>query len=225
MATAGAVSVAVELGVSPEGGCLAQRLSEIAASVAPEDMLEPALRAIVTESGAAAGALCFFDSRQDLLRLAAEVGLSDEGCRQLRAVRRGAATGWDIPLHGLVNRRAYLIDSAAQNRYVPPLVEPPGSMRAIVAWDAHQVDDLLDMVRPDIALIDLALGSRDVRPIVAKLASLEPVPTVAFVLGTDPAAPHFRAAMTYPIVATRARPLDQLLAKVSEAKGPIDGRR
>src|SRR5206468_7547218 len=94
-----------------------------------------------------------------------------------------------------------------------------------MAWDAHHVDDLLAMVRPDVALIDLALGSRDVRPIVAKLASLEPVPTVAFVLATDPAAPHFRAAMTYPIVATRAKPLDQLLAKVSEAKGPIDGRR
>src|SRR5206468_1976453 len=100
-----------------------------------------------------------------------------------------------------------------------------GGLSVSMAWDAHQVDDLLDMVRPDIALIDLALGSRDVRPIVAKLASLEPVPTVAFVLGTDPAAPHFRAAMTYPIVATRAKPLDQLLAKVSEAKGPIDGRR
>ena len=101
-----------------------------------------------------------------------------------------------------------------------------GGLSVSMAWDAHQVDDLLDMVRPDIALIDLALGSRDVRPIVAKLASLEPVPTVAFVLGPDPAAPHFRAAMTYPIVATRAKPLDQLLAKVSEAKGPIaDGRR
>ena len=100
-----------------------------------------------------------------------------------------------------------------------------GGLSVSMAWDAHQVDDLLDMVRPDIALIDLALGSRDVRPIVAKLASLEPVPTVAFVLGTDPAAPHFRAAMTYPIVATRAKPLDQLLAKVFETKGPIDGRR
>ena len=101
-----------------------------------------------------------------------------------------------------------------------------GGLSVSMAWDAHQVDDLLDMVRPDIALIDLALGSRDVRPIVAKLASLEPVPTVAFVLGTDPAAPHFRAAMTYPIVATRAKPLDQLLAKVSEAKEPMaDGRR
>jgi len=100
-----------------------------------------------------------------------------------------------------------------------------GGLSVSMAWDAHQVDDLLDMVRPDIALIDLALGSRDVRPIVAKLASLEPVPTVAFVLGPDPAAPHFRAAMTYPIVATRAKPLDQLLAKVFETKGPIDGRR
>ncbi|TMA37190.1 MAG: GAF domain-containing protein [Deltaproteobacteria bacterium] len=137
MATAGAVSMAAEPGDSLEGGRLAQRLGEIAASAAPEDMLEPALRAIVSESGAAAGALCFFDSRQDLLRLAAEVGLSDEGCRQLRAVRRGAATGWDIPLHGLLNRRAYLIDSAAQNRYVPPLVEPPGSMRAVVCIPLH----------------------------------------------------------------------------------------
>src|SRR5439155_10165932 len=38
-----------------------------------------------------------------------------------------------------------------------------------MAWDAHHVDDLLAMVRPDVALIDLALGSRDVRPIVARL--------------------------------------------------------
>src|SRR5256712_3656761 len=137
MATAGAVSWAGEPGGSLEGGGLAERLSEIAANAAPEDMLEPALRAIVTETGAAAGAVCFFDSRQDLLRLAAEVGLSDEGCRQLRGVRRGVATGWDIPLHGLLNRRAYLIDSAAQNRYVPPLVDPPGTMRAVVCVPLH----------------------------------------------------------------------------------------
>src|SRR3989441_6036421 len=137
MATAGAVSLAAEPGGSLEGGRLAERLSEIAANAAPEDMLESALRAIVTESGATAGALCFYNSRQDLLRLAAEVGLSDEGCRQLRGVRRGVATGWDIPLHGLLNRRAYLIDSAAQNRYVPPLVDPPGAMRAVVCIPLH----------------------------------------------------------------------------------------
>ena len=171
MATAGAVSVAVELGVSPEGGCLAQRLSEIAASVAPEDMLEPALRAIVTESGAAAGALCFFDSRQDLLRLAAEVGLSDEGCRQLRAVRRGAATGWDIPLHGLVNRRAYLIDSAAQNRYVPPLVEPPGSMRAIVCIPLHSGPSPVGSLIL-VAVAPRSFGERDIHALEAPLGVL-----------------------------------------------------
>ena len=171
MATAGAVSVAVELGVSPEGGCLAQRLSEIAASVAPEDMLEPALRAIVTESGAAAGALCFFDSRQDLLRLAAEVGLSDEGCRQLRAVRRGAATGWDIPLHGLVNRRAYLIDSAAKNRYVPPLVEPPGSMRAIVCIPLHSGPSPVGSLIL-VAVAPRSFGERDIHALEAPLGVL-----------------------------------------------------
>src|SRR5207247_7195598 len=57
-----------------------------------------------------------------------------------------------------------------------------------LAWDAHHVDDLLAMVRPDVALIDLALGSRDVRPIVARLAAVDPVPTAVLVLGTEPAA-------------------------------------
>src|SRR5207249_3616225 len=171
MATAGAVSMAAEPGDSLEGGRLAQRLGEIAASAAPEDMLEPALRAIVTESGAAAGALCFFDSRQDLLRLAAEVGLSDEGCRQLRAVRRGAATGWDIPLHGLVNRRAYLIDSAAQNRYVPPLVEPPGSMRAIVCIPLHSGPSPVGSLIL-VAVAPRSFGERDIHALEAPLGVL-----------------------------------------------------
>ncbi len=55
----------------------------------PEDALEPALKVLLEACGAAAGALCLYDQRQDLLRLAAESGLSDEGCRQLRTMRRG----------------------------------------------------------------------------------------------------------------------------------------
>jgi hypothetical protein len=112
---------------------LSERLHEVAAAaIAPEDALEPALRAILEATGAAAGALCLYDQRHDLLRLAEEVGLSDEGCRQLRNVHRGGAGCWDIPLHGLLNRRAYLIDSASRNRYVPPLVEPVASVRTVV---------------------------------------------------------------------------------------------
>ena len=111
---------------------LAEQLRELAASAtAPEDMLEPALRAVLQASGADAGALCLFDRRHELLRLATEVGLSDEGCAKLRQVRRGDLMGWDMPLHGLLNRRVYLIESAARNRYVPKLVEAAGSVTAI----------------------------------------------------------------------------------------------
>src|SRR5204863_218812 len=99
-------------------------------AAAPEDMLEPALAAVLEASHASAGALCLFDQRNELLRLAAEVGLSDEGCKRLRQVRRGGMAGWDMPLHSLLNRRVYLIESAAKNRYVPPLVEAAGSLTA-----------------------------------------------------------------------------------------------
>src|SRR5207244_13512603 len=107
------------------------RLAQIAAEAAPEEALEPALRALLEESGAHAGALCLYDPRQNVLRLAAEIGLSDEGCRRLRTVRRGDPAAWDLPLHGLLNGRAHLIESAARNRYVPRLVEAAASVRTI----------------------------------------------------------------------------------------------
>ena len=72
-----------------------------------------------------------------MLRLAAEEGLSDEGCRQLRTVRRGDIASWDMPLHGLMNRRAYLIESAAQNRYVPPLVEAGAGVRTVACLPVY----------------------------------------------------------------------------------------
>lgn len=103
---------------------LADRFAVIReAAAAPEDALEPALQAVVEAAGACAGAICLYDVRQCILRLTAEVGLSDEGCQQLRTIRRADPACWDIPLHGLLNRRAYLIESAARNRYVPKLVE------------------------------------------------------------------------------------------------------
>ncbi|HYR96481.1 MAG TPA: GAF domain-containing protein, partial [Candidatus Binatus sp.] len=107
-----------------DGEHLSTRLGEIeAAAAGPVDALEPALRAILDASGAAAGAICLYDRRHDLLRLAAESGLSDAGCHRLRTIRRGDPDGWDMPLQGLRNRRAYLIERAAKNRYVPALVE------------------------------------------------------------------------------------------------------
>src|SRR5436853_7645089 len=56
-----------------EGEALAARLREIAdAAEAPLDALEPALRAILEKTATAAGAVCLFDQRHELLRLAAE---------------------------------------------------------------------------------------------------------------------------------------------------------
>src|SRR5262249_44822871 len=80
---------------------LATRLHEIAAAAgAPEEALEPALHAILEAARAQAGALCLYDVRNSVLRLTAESGLSDEGCRRLRNVRRSDPTAWDMPLQG-----------------------------------------------------------------------------------------------------------------------------
>src|SRR5262249_33508829 len=68
---------------------------------------------------------------------AAEVGISDEGCQHLRRAREGVPIGWDMPLHSLLNRRTYLIESAPRNRYVPPLVERPGSIGTVACLPIH----------------------------------------------------------------------------------------
>src|ERR1043166_2719749 len=88
-----------------------------------------ALQAILEATGAQAGALCLFDVRYGLLRLAAEVGISDEGCRALRSIRQDDARGWALPLQCLRDRRPYLIDAASGAHHVPPLVEAGAAMR------------------------------------------------------------------------------------------------
>ncbi len=126
---------------------LAERLRAIALETgAPEDALEPMLQAVVEATGARAGALCLFDPRRGLLRLAAEVGLSDEGCKRLRTVRASDPTAWDMPLHGLLNRRAYLIESAARNRYVPRLVDAVAPVRTVACVPLYAGTDPLGSV-------------------------------------------------------------------------------
>ena len=119
-------------GPAPQYVTLSERLRQIGKSAAAlEDALDPALAAIMEASGAAAAAICLYDPGREILRLAAESGLSDEGCRRLRTVRRGDPMSWDMPLQGLLNRRVYLIESASRNRYVPPLVEPASSVTTV----------------------------------------------------------------------------------------------
>ncbi len=154
------------------GPVLGERLREIAqAAAAPEEALEPALRAVLETTGAEAGALCLFDPRHNLLRLASEVGFSDEGCRALRSVRRGDPSSWDMPLHGLLNRRAYLIESANRNRYVPRLVERIAAVRTVACIPVYAgVNPVGSLIL--IAMLPRSFGERDVRALQRPLREL-----------------------------------------------------
>jgi GAF domain-containing protein len=118
-------------------GALHERLKDITATRTPEDAMALVLQEVVDAVRAAAAAYCLYDPREQTLCLAAEVGISDEGCQHLRRAREGVPIGWDMPLHSLLNRRTYLIESAPRNRYVPPLVEQPGSIGTVACLPVH----------------------------------------------------------------------------------------
>ncbi len=84
------------------------------------EVLPAALQAF----GAVAGALLLYHCEDESLVLAAEQGLSDIGRQRLAALRKGAADAWEIPLHGLLNRKAYIIERPEQHPFVPELVTP-----------------------------------------------------------------------------------------------------
>ena len=172
---------------------LADSLRAIAAREAPEDALQPALQAVLEATGAQAGALCLFDVRYGLLRLAAEVGISDEGCRALRSIRQDDARGWALPLQCLRDHRPYLIDAASGAHDVPPLVEagaalcsvacvplcagetPLGSLvlvaRAPRALSEHDVEQLARPLDEVVRMIETARRPR------AGAAAPEPEPS------------------------------------------------
>ena len=154
------------------GEALRDRLREIAAdAVVPEDALEPALHAILEATRAQAGALCLYDQRHGILRLVTESGLSEEGCRRLRHVRRTDPTAWDMPLNGLLNRRAYLIESASRNRYVPRLVEHSAAVRTIACLPLHAGPTPVGSLVL-VAIAPRSFGERDVRTLERPLGEL-----------------------------------------------------
>jgi GAF domain-containing protein len=177
-AAKGARRKAAAAPAAPGGGvsgqALAERLKAIATANTPDDAMALALSTARDHFGAAAVAYCLFDPRRRTLRLAAEDGLSDEGCTHLRSAREGVPVGWDMPLHSLLNRRTYLIDSAARNRYVPPLVDNPATIGTLACVPVEAQE------RPVGSLIVVTraprrLDERDIlalRPVLRELAQL-----------------------------------------------------
>jgi hypothetical protein len=69
-----------------------------------------------------AGALLLYHSDDRSLTLAASRGLSPAGRTRLEALHPNTAEGWDIPLHGLLNHKAYIIERPHEHPFVPELV-------------------------------------------------------------------------------------------------------
>ena len=107
-------------------------------SAASLEALHLTLRALVDASRAAAGAVCLFDAEEAVLRLAAEIGLSDEGCRVLRALRCDDG-GWDPPLTSLLDRKPCIIEDEP-GRPIPPLVDASGQISTVACVPLYADD-------------------------------------------------------------------------------------
>src|SRR2546430_13292804 len=83
-----------------------------------------------------------------------------------------------------------------------------------MAWDAKQAADLLQVVRPEVVVVDLALPRRDGYGIVARLAALDPPPSAILVPGPDDAPAAFAAVLADPVYSGGALRLGQLLGAV-----------
>src|SRR5215470_6736934 len=90
------------------------------ARIAPEVEIERALRELRTHSGCEAAALCLREPTSETLRLAAEIGLDNEGCRALRALRPDGGS-WQAPLEAVRDRRVLVLESlpGAGPRLIP----------------------------------------------------------------------------------------------------------
>src|SRR5439155_335628 len=80
-------------------------------------------------------------------------------------------TAWDMPLNGLMNRRAYLIESASRNRYVPRLVEHAAAVRTIACVPLHAGPTPVGSLVL-VALAPRSFAERDVRMLERPLAEL-----------------------------------------------------
>jgi chemotaxis response regulator CheB len=83
-----------------------------------------------------------------------------------------------------------------------------------MAWDRKQVGDLLSMVRPDVAIIDLELPPKDGCPVVARLALAQPVPTTVVVPKPDDTARGFAEAIAHPELGRATIPTGEVLAAI-----------
>ncbi len=103
---------------------LIERITSLQLKMAPLEVLAESVVAPLLDAFAApAGGLLLYHAEDSSLRLVASRGLSVQGREHLAMLRAGSAGGWEIPLHGLLNRKAYIIERPHEHPFVPELVE------------------------------------------------------------------------------------------------------
>ncbi|MCC6765085.1 MAG: hypothetical protein IT293_10515 [Deltaproteobacteria bacterium] len=103
---------------------LIERITSLQLKMTPlERLAEEVVPALLDAFAAPAGGLLLYHGEDGSLRLVASRGLSAHGREHLAALRGGAAGGWEIPLHGLLNRKAYIIERPHEHPFVPELVD------------------------------------------------------------------------------------------------------
>ena len=117
---------APRLSVGPRPATIAaiERIVGLQIQQVPLEIFAPeVLPALLDGFSAPAGALLLYRCEEEALALVAARGLSATGHKRLEMLRPGAADAWEIPLHGLLNHKAYIIERPDGNPFVPDLVE------------------------------------------------------------------------------------------------------
>jgi hypothetical protein len=137
--------------------------------------LERALQAVLDASSGAAGAVCLYDRTERVLRLAVEIGLSDEACRVLRKLAADGPAAWSAPLDAVRAGRIHLFGGGDDPGLPPllgrgvavggiaciPLVHGGVSRGCLVLvlaaparWDVERVEDLREPIAEVVRAID-----------------------------------------------------------------------
>jgi hypothetical protein len=112
------------VGPRPATVAAIERIVGLQIQQAPLEIFAPeVLPALLDGFSAPAGALLLYRCEEEALALVAARGLSASGHRRLDLLRPGAVDTWEIPLHGLLNHKAYIIERPDGNPFVPDLVE------------------------------------------------------------------------------------------------------
>ncbi|HJQ85220.1 MAG TPA: hypothetical protein VKA21_14140 [Candidatus Binatia bacterium] len=93
-------------------------------------------------------------------------------------------------------------------------------MSVSIAWDAKQADGLLDMLTPDVAVIDLGLPPRGGQALVVRLGALDPPPLVVLVVPEADPADGFLAVAGQHLRNGRLVPRQRLIDRLRDESDP-----